>query len=94
LTEDEIVAELLRDLDPPSIRVLKSIKNKDALIQFHHSVGRHIRNKYRLWDRANPLTLGSDKARQMSDEELACADEHPDQTSQRIIERVWESCCN
>jgi hypothetical protein len=94
LTEDEIVDEVLRELAEPSIRVLKSIKNKDALIQFHHTVGRHIRNKFRLWDRDNPLTLGSDAARKMSDEELAVADEHPDQTSQRIIERVWERCCS
>lgn len=94
LTEDEIVEDILRGLDPPSIRVLKSIKSKDALIQFHHSVGRYIRNKYKLWDRENPLTLGSDAARQMDDSELAVADEHPDQTSQRIIERVWERCCS
>lgn len=93
LTEDEIVAEMLRDLTEPEKRVLRSIKSRDALIQFHHTVGRHIRNKYRLWDRNNPLTLGSEVARGMSDDELAVANEHPDQTSQRIIERIWEGCC-
>lgn len=88
---DEIVEDIFVSLQPGDMAVLRAIKTPDQLIAFHHSAGMHIRNLYGLWnkDRFGKLDLDLD---------LASADpiktnlivEHPDDTSQRVIEAVWQ----
>jgi hypothetical protein len=74
-TEDEIVEQVYGDLEPPDIIALLKIAEKSALIKYHHTTGRHIRNKYRLWELP---------------EVDFYSEQHPDAISMRIIERVWE----
>lgn len=79
LTEDQIVDLILADMSESEFLMLRQMK-KPQLIRFHHTVGRYIRNEYRLWDIRNPYT----------ETEHETSPSHPDQTSQRIIEKIWE----
>ena len=56
-------------------------RSKESLIEFHHTVGREIRNEHKLWDRKwTPQIEGG----------CDVSDEHPDAVSMAIIERLWE----
>lgn len=79
MSQEEIVADLLARLDDLDRNHLRTIP-KSAMIQFHHTVGRNIRNYYLLWDEANPHTDASDPE----------GDKHPDQVSHAILEELWE----
>ncbi len=74
LSPSTIVQQLLSSLSNADRISLKNIQRED-LIQFHHTTGRWIRNKYNLWDEANPYT----------DE-----NNHPDDISQQIIEELYD----
>ena len=54
---------------------------KDKLIEYHHSLGRNIRNRLKLWENewVPDIKDGVDYS-----------PKHPDAISQRIIEAVWE----
>lgn len=77
----EMVAEITRDAEARWSWLLMEEEN---LISGHHLKGRGIRNRYRFWDPENPHT--------------SCADphspRHPDNLSQRIIEKVWKQLQN
>lgn len=47
----------------------------DSLIRFHHTLGREIRNKYRLWEPDMREGIGNI---------------HPDDYSMMVIEEVWK----
>jgi hypothetical protein len=82
LTEDEILQDLINNQDSRII-----IENsKSDLIMLHHSLGRTIRNDYRLWHEDNPI---NHKGNYEWDSE-----HHPDQISQRIIEKLYEYWVN
>lgn len=68
--------------NPKLLRELLSITDKDSLIQYHHSLGRVIRNQYNLW--TIPWTP------ELDEDGVDCSPYHPDQVSQTIIEKVWE----
>lgn len=52
----------------------------ERLIEFHDSLGREIRNEFRLWENAwvPEIVDGADVSK-----------DHPDQISMNIIEEVW-----
>jgi len=54
---------------------------KDKLVQYHHSLGRNIRNNLNLWESPweEEIVDGVD-----------ISEKHPDAISMRIIEAVWE----
>lgn len=79
LNEAQIADELFTKLDEKDRRYLAALPDKSDLLQFHHNVGMQIRNGYQLWNPKNPHTDLSD----------ACAENFPDQVSQRVIERIW-----
>lgn len=58
---------------------------KGKLIQYHHTLGRVIRNEFKLWEHKwiPELIDGFDHSK-----------EHPDQISMTIIEMVWEELQN
>ena len=55
---------------------------KKQLIGYHHTLGRDIRNEFRLWE--YPWEPQLENGFDMSPD-------HPDSISMRIIERVWEN---
>ena len=54
---------------------------KDQLIRYHNSLGRSIRNEFKLWRRNWKPDLY---------EGIDMSTDHPDAVSMEIIERVWE----
>lgn len=54
---------------------------KEKLEMYHSSLGRSIRNEFKLWDRewVADIQDGTD-----------CSPDHPDQVSMKVIETVWE----
>lgn len=53
---------------------------KEKLVKYHTSLGRSIRNEFKLWDREwkPDIRAGVDYS-----------PDHPDQISMRVIEEVW-----
>jgi len=82
LSEDEIVNDLVNNLSDEEAMLLMEIPFKN-LIGLHFSVGMQIHNQYKLWDCRNPHVDAEDERSPM----------HPDQMSQRIIEKVWRKVC-
>lgn len=80
MSEDEIVNDMCIGLTKHDKQALRDCECEHELIQFHHTAGRHIRNKYKLWFNDNPLTNW-----EKEDDER-----HPDNVSQRIIKKVWK----
>lgn len=54
---------------------------KEKLEMYHSSLGRSIRNEFKLWDNewVPVIQDGTD-----------CSPDHPDQVSMKVIETVWE----
>ena len=71
-----IVLDVIEHLkDAQKIQMLLSAKQE--LFQFHHGLGRKIRNHYQLWqDKALLAEIG---------------EEHPDDASGMIIAKVWDN---
>lgn len=80
LTIEQMAKDIFRNMSEGDRRYLGLFADKEKLIVFHHTNGRAIRNHYKLWDENNPHTDATDGA----------SERHPDQVSQRVIERVWE----
>lgn len=98
LTQDEIVEALYEELDHGDIDALRSnYKTEDDLGVLHHGYGTYIRNTYKLWEAANPLTQqwfkdcadAPDGQHQYMDNGVDCHPLHPDQLSFEIIKQVW-----
>lgn len=75
MTEDEIVKDILGKLDEQQKLHLCA----HPAIDFHHGFGTWIRNEYHLWERkwTPKIINGCDYS-----------EDHPDQISSRIIEKV------
>lgn len=54
---------------------------KDKLVRYHTTLGRTIRNEYKLWDTAWIADIR---------EGVDCSPDHPDQVSLRVMETVWD----
>jgi hypothetical protein len=83
MNKDEIVEELYQILLSSNQSTIDEFKNtpKEKLIIYHHTLGRDIRNNYKLWD--IPWTP------EIVDN-CDISPNHPDSVSMDIIERVWE----
>lgn len=79
LSPTEIATEMIKKLRPAARLSWTEIPESD-LIMGHHSVGRDIRNYYKLWHADNPYTDASDPN----------GDKHPDQVSMAIMHDVWQ----
>ena len=79
---EEIVIEVMRWLAEASTDDRERFLGctKDGLVQYHHSLGRNIRNRFGLWKHKwePEVRDGVDHS-----------PEHADAISQRIIEEVW-----
>lgn len=74
MTFDFIVNDILLFVSIEDKEYLMQHSEKD-LIRLHHSFGRNIRNKYKLWE--TPL------------DDIKYKDKHPDDISMDIIKAVW-----
>jgi hypothetical protein len=70
--------KLINDIQLP-INMLRelALTNKSGLISKHHTIGRHIRNEYKLWE----YEIINEKSEII----------HADDASMIIIESIWES---
>ena len=85
-TVERIIEEVWREVNntwPEEMQTdfFLSNWNDTHLVQYHHSLGQYIRNKYNLWD--IPWTP---EIRDNTD----YSPFHPDQVSMTIIEEVWK----
>lgn len=76
-TEELIVLDLAKQ--DGSEKILECPRNE--LIAYHHTLGRHIRNTYKLWEKEHtPVIIDG----------VDCAEDHPDAISMRIIEKLYD----
>lgn len=75
MTEDEIANDIIKNM----LNENKQFIREHAAIDLHHGFGTWIRNEYHLWEKKwTPKIIdGCDYA-----------EDHPDQISHRIIEKV------
>ena len=75
-TIKEASIQLVKDIEKEDTNALNILKNtpKKNLINYHHTLGRWIRNNYGLWE--NNKELKENK--------------HPDDVSQEIIIATWK----
>ena len=78
---EEVHAELMEAPEEERSVFLLTGWNRHNLTEFHHSLGRHIRNNYSLWhyEWEPELRNGIDYSRY-----------HPDNISMEIIKEVWK----
>ena len=92
---NQIATEVFAQLQPADISVLQELADEKDTIQFHHSLGRSIRNEYKLWQPDNPLT------KTWHEQQLAGTNqhiidgvdhhpEHPDHISTLIMYEIWK----
>jgi hypothetical protein len=95
LTKEEIVAKVVADLQEDDKKFLtEEVKSEDQMSMFHHTVGRHIRNHYGLWEKDNPLVKAWYDAAEVNDITYLVSGvdthpNHPDQVSNQILRAVW-----
>ena len=78
-TVDQAVERLLVELPEDKLAIIESTQ-RDDLVEFHFSLGMHIRNEFGLWS-GNPRLLLSIGEREAL---------HPDFASHFIIVALWE----
>lgn len=73
------VLKWLRDLPPEVEEEFRNVPF-DKLIQYHHTLGREVRNHFSLWacEWVPDIQEGVD-----------CSPNHPDSISMQVIEKVW-----
>lgn len=76
-TVEEMAHEMFSQLEQHDMIELLRITDKRQLVRYHFTTGMYIRNHYNLWHHP-----------EASDDPYS--PQHPDQMSQRVIERVWE----
>lgn len=76
----DIAKEVKNFLAKETVDELKSTDVED-LIDWHHSLGQHIRNKYKLWSRSwiPNIVNGCD-----------ISEDHPDAISMKIIQEIYK----
>ena len=74
-TAEQILQYMLKNLRGEDIIEILNCKKEADMIQFHHSVGRWIRNTFKLWDPKNPHLDGM----------------HPDEMSTEILKGIWRA---
>jgi len=78
-----IVETIVSELDDANTHMLHGVEDREAMVQFHLTVGRALRNRFGLWNTENPFThTGMGVA---FDDPL-----HPDNLSGAILECVWD----
>lgn len=78
-TLKEVLDTILAEMHSTNKEYIRKVKEED-LIQFHHNLGRHIRNKFLLWD--GNIILAKDMG--------VAPGTHADEVSQKIIEALWK----
>jgi len=83
MIEEEMIGWLVRKINAlgPNFVVQFVDSTRDSLVKYHDSLGRMIRNEFKMWDNDwKPLIVNG----------VDHSPEHPDQRSQRVIEQTWE----
>ena len=93
MTNEEIIEDLLleiktewSDADRKEF-FLTPWKYDNGLRSFHHTLGRHIRNKYKLWERKDAAVFNWNPNLRTG---IEAAYDHPDNVSMKIMEEVWK----
>lgn len=74
-TAEQILIYMLKNLRGEDILEILNCKKESDMIVFHSSVGRWIRNTFKLWDTKNPHLDGM----------------HPDEMSTEILKSIWRA---
>lgn len=85
----DIAKDVIKHWGDADIVQVRNIPRAD-MIRYHSSVGRSIRNEYKLWDKKNPLTK-----QWVFDGPLLVdgADDHPchpDAVSMDVLYKIWD----
>lgn len=74
-TAEQILDYMVKNIRGEDLLTVLRIEKESDMIQFHSSVGRWIRNTFKLWDMKNPHLDGM----------------HPDEMSTEILKGIWRA---
>lgn len=74
-TAEQILDHMIRNIRSEDIPTILALPKEADMIRFHSSVGRWIRNTFKLWDLNNPHLDGY----------------HPDEFSFEILKGIWRA---
>lgn len=93
LTFDQIVDEIYQGMSKTDLDAVRDVMDAEGMIVFHGSTGMGIRNKYNLWDPANPLTSQYFEDYKNGVQHIVdgvdCHPQHPDVVCHEILKAVW-----
>ena len=72
---EQILEYMVKNLRGEDVLAILECKNENDVYRFHSSVGRWIRNTFKLWDASNPHLDGM----------------HPDEMSTEILKGIWRT---
>jgi hypothetical protein len=78
------VLDTFTEADRATIR--KNTQENSGLFTLNPTIGRHVRNKYKLWDENNPHTTIKGAQERAG---IIVDPKHPDNLSGCILEAVW-----
>lgn len=83
ITEEKMVQQVLEWFkDAPVEQQTDFIeRSKEELIMYHGTLGRNIRNHFRLWE--------YEWEPELDESGVDCSPNHPDARSMRLIEEAW-----
>lgn len=74
-TAEQILEYMVKNLRGEDLLTVLKVEKESDMIQFHSSVGRWIRNTFKIWDPKNPHLDGM----------------HPDEMSTEILKGIWRT---
>ncbi len=83
IAEEQMVQQILEWFKDSPVEQQKDFidRPKDELIMYHGTLGRNIRNCFRLWE--------TEWTPEIDDSGADCSPDHPDARSMKLIEEVW-----
>ena len=88
ISNREIIDALKADIKRKDLIFVKNLPESE-LITLHHTLGRYIRNEYKLW-----TYEWEPEMKMMEGIEVDCSPNHPDARSMNIITELWKELQN
>ena len=89
LTESEILADLHNIILPEDKQLLVATEQTMESVWLNMELGRFMRNKYKLWNKENPLTKNwyDNPEKRDIQNGTDCSLDHPDNLSGKILKK-------
>lgn len=86
---DAIALDVIKSWGADDMAQLRSI-DRESMVKYHSTIGRFIRNEYKMWDVKNPLTKQWAIDEPMLVDGVNVHQNHPDNISMAVLYKLWD----